>query len=141
VRRILDAGRISGSAKNRPPWRFLVLGDRGLVDEVAQTVHAPPNLLGGPLVSAIVVGVKGPVRAAAQNMMLAASNQGVVSCPNGIANPGCLAELLGLEPDEQVQIVLSSGYPARPRDPEARPPEEWIRRADRRPLEEVARHL
>ena len=28
----------------------------------------------------------------------------------------------------QVQIVLSSGYPARPQDPEARPPEEWIRR-------------
>ncbi len=24
VRRILDAGRIAGSAKNRQPWRFLV---------------------------------------------------------------------------------------------------------------------
>ena len=103
MRRILDAGRIAGSAKNRPPWRFLVLGDRGLVDEVAQTVHAPPNLLGGPLVSAIVVSVKGPVAfdagRAAQNMMLAASNEGVVSCPDGIANPECLAELLGLEAD------------------------------------------
>ncbi len=32
-------------------------------------------------------------------------------------------------------------YPARPQDPEGRPPEEWIRRTDRRPLEEVARHL
>jgi nitroreductase len=38
VRRILDAGRIAGSAKNRQPCRFLVLGDRGLVDQVAQTV-------------------------------------------------------------------------------------------------------
>ena len=47
---MLDAGRIAGSAKNRQPWRFLVLADRGLVDQVAQTVHAPPNLLGAPLV-------------------------------------------------------------------------------------------
>ena len=46
VRRILDAGHIAGSAKNRPPWRFIVLGDRGLVDQVAQTVYAPPKLLG-----------------------------------------------------------------------------------------------
>jgi nitroreductase len=133
------------ASKNRQPWRFLVLGDRGLVDQVAQAVYAPPNLLGAPLVIAIVVGGKGPVAfdagRAAQNMMLAAWNEGVVSCPNGIANPESVAELLALEADEQVGIVLSFGYPARPRDPEARPPEEWIRRADRRPLEEVARHL
>ncbi len=61
VRRILDAGRIAGSAKNRQPWRFLVLGDRGLVERVAETVYAPPNLLGAPLVIAIVVSGKGPV--------------------------------------------------------------------------------
>jgi len=93
-----------------------VLADRGLVDQVAQTVHAPPNLFGAPLVIAIVVSGKGPVAfdtgRAAQNMMLAAWNEGVVSCPNGIANPESLGELLGLEADEQVQIVLSFGYPA-----------------------------
>ena len=58
LRRILDAGRIAGSSKNRQPWRFLVLGDRGLVDQVAQTVYAPPNLLGAPLVIAIVVSAR-----------------------------------------------------------------------------------
>ena len=121
------------------------LGDRGLVAQVAQIVYAPPSLLGAPLVIAIVVSGKGRVAfdagRAAQNMMLAAWNEGLVSCPNGIASPESLAELLGLEADEQVQIVPSFGHPGRPRDPQARPPEEWIRRADRRPLEEVARHL
>jgi hypothetical protein len=50
---------------------------------------------------------------AAENMMLAAWKEGVVSCPNRIANPDSLAELFGLEADEQVQVVLSVGYPAR----------------------------
>ena len=58
LRRILDAGRIAGSAKNRQPWRFSVLGDRGLVDQVAEAVHAPPNPLGAPLVIAIVLSGK-----------------------------------------------------------------------------------
>lgn len=145
VRRIIDAGRIAGSSKNRQPWRFLVLGDRGLVDRVAKTVYAPSNLLRGRLVIAIVLSGKGPVAfdagRAAQNMMLAAWNEGIVSCPNGIADPERVAELLELDEGEKVAIVLSFGYPARPRNPEARPPEEWIRRADRRPLEEVARQL
>ena len=93
---------------------------------------------------AIVLSGKGPVAfdagRAAQNMMLAAWNEGVVSRPNGIANPESLAEPLGLTADEQVRIVLSFGYPARAR-PGGAPTEEWIGRADRRPLEELARHL
>ena len=44
---IFDAGGIAGNAKDRQPWRFLVLGDHGLVEEVAQTICAPPNVLGG----------------------------------------------------------------------------------------------
>jgi nitroreductase len=91
VRRSLDAGRIAGGAKNRQPWRFLVLGDRGLVDQVAQTVYASPDLLGAPRVMANCGQRQGPVAfdagRAAQNVMLAAWNEGVFSCPNGIANP------------------------------------------------------
>lgn len=74
LRRILDAGRVAGSSKNRQPWRFLVLEDRRLVEQVAQIVYAPSNLLGAPLVIAIGVSRKGPVAfdagRAAQNMML-----------------------------------------------------------------------
>jgi hypothetical protein len=79
VSRIPYAGRIAGGAKNRQPWRFLVLGEHRLVDQVAQTVYAPPNLLGAPLVIAIVVSGQGPVAfdagRAAQNTMLAAWNR------------------------------------------------------------------
>lgn len=144
VRRILDAGRLAGSARNRQPWRFFVLEDRQLVERVAETVYVPGNVLGARLVVAIVTRGGGPgfdAGRAAQNMMLAAWNEGVVSCPNGMPDAERTAEALGLDAEERPAIVLSFGYPAKPRDPEARAPEEWSRRAQRKPLEEVVRRL
>jgi hypothetical protein len=47
------------------------------------------------------------------------------------------ANVLGLGEDETVVNILSFGYPAKPRDPQSRPAEEWIRRAKRKPREEV----
>ena len=70
-------------------------------------------------------------------MMLAASNDAIGSCPNGIADAARLQAAVGHGDDEQVATVLTFGYPERPRDPERRLPEEWIARADRLPYEEV----
>ena len=47
VRRILEAGRIAGSSRNRQPWRFLVAGDPGVRGRVAEVVFAPGNVRGG----------------------------------------------------------------------------------------------
>jgi nitroreductase len=97
------------------------------------------------LVVALVVSGRGPLDfdagRAAQNMMLAAWNDGVVSCPNGLPDPAPVGELLGLGDGERVAIVLSFGFPHGARDPAARTPEQWAARADRRPLEEVAERL
>jgi nitroreductase len=64
-------------------------------------------------------------------------SRGVGSCPNGTSDPDGAKEVLGLGADESVAIILSFGYPARAIDPEKRSPEEWIERADRKPLDEV----
>jgi nitroreductase len=140
-RRILEAGRIAGSSRNRQARRFVVVRDGALRDEVAESVYAPDNVRGAALVVAVVVGAKGPTSfdagRAAQNMMLAASNEGIGSCPNGIADGARLQVAVGHTDDEQVATVLTFGYPARPRDPERRSPEEWIAKADRKPYEEV----
>jgi nitroreductase len=139
VRRILDAGRIAGSAVNRQPWRFVVLADPGLKAQVAETLYAPATVLGAKLAIALVVeGSPGfDAGRAAQNMMLAAWNEGVTSCPNGMPDNRKTSELLGLGEEEHVLNVLAFGYPARSRDPEKRAAEEWIARAKRKPFEEV----
>jgi nitroreductase len=141
ARRILEAGRVAGSSKNRQARRFVVLRDPALVERAAGCVYAPDNVLGAALVVAVVVGGKGPTSfdagRAAQNMMLAASTEGIGSCPNGIADAAALREVLGHDDGEQVATVLTFGYPAKPRDAERLTPEEWIERADRKPYEEI----
>ena len=140
-RRILEAGRMSGSSRNRQPWRFVVLEQRETVERAAEAVWAADNVLGAALVVGLIVTGKGPVSfdggRAAQNMMLAAWNDGVGSCPNGISDAAAMGEALGLRDDDHFAVVLTFGYPAREIDVDSRTPEEWIARADRRPLEEI----
>ena len=76
---------------------------------------------------------------AAQNMLLAAWNEGVSACPNGLADRDAAHVALGLGEDESTAIVLTFGRPQRARDPESRSPEEWSARANRRPLSDVVR--
>ena len=133
-RRILDAGRLAGSARNRQAWEFVVVSDpTGL----AETVYEPTNLLGAALVVALV-GTGGlDFGRAAQNMMLAAWDEGVVSCPNGIRDAAAAEAILGGEP----VLILSFGYPETPRDPTAGSGEEWSERANRKPLDELVRRV
>jgi nitroreductase len=74
-------------------------------------------------------------------MMLAAWNEGVTSCPNGMPDADKTAELLPLGEDERPVNILSFGYPARPRDPESRSADEWIARVNRKPRDEVVQRI
>lgn len=144
VDRILDAGRLAGSAVNRQPWTFVVVEDEERKQRLAETVYAASNVLGAALVIAIVTEGGGSpldVGRAMQNMMLVAWNDGVASCPNGMPDPAAAAEALGLEGNLQPVNVLSFGYPRRPQNPQDRGAEEWSRDANRRPREEVVRRL
>jgi nitroreductase len=144
-RRILDAGRVAGSSRNAQSRRFVVVTDPGKRERLADAVYASGNVRGAALIVAIVAWGRGPtafdVGRAAQNMMLAAWEDGVGSSPNGIASPDQVAELLELSDDERVVIVLTFGYPARARDPKRHSATEWSARADRKPLDELVQRL
>jgi len=132
--RILDAGRVSGSSRNTQRWEFVVV--EAARRELADAVYAPHNVATAALVIALVGDAGGfDVGRASQNMMLAAWNDGVVSCPNGIRDPETAARICGGE----VKMILSFGYAAKPRDVNVRSADEWSARAKRAPLDELVR--
>jgi nitroreductase len=112
-----------------------------VLNDAAKCVFVPTNVSTAALAVAIVIGARGPAgfdaARAAQNMMLAAWNDGVGSCPNGVSEPDELARLLELHDPERVATIASFGYPAREVDPARRSPEEWIAAADRKPFDEI----
>ncbi|HEY8107736.1 MAG TPA: nitroreductase family protein [Gaiellaceae bacterium] len=135
--RILDGGRLSGNSRNRQRWEFVVVSG-GEKDRLAEAVYAPENVGSAALVVAIV-GEAGAFDSGrcAQNMMLAAWGDGVVSCPNGIRDADAAAAICGGE----VRAIVSFGYPARPRDLTSHTAEEWSARANRKPLSELVREV
>ena len=141
VQRILEAGRVAGSARNRQPWRFIVVESADRREQVANAVYAPENVLGAKLVLAIVSSGGMDTGRCAQNMMLTAWNDGVASCPNGIADADAARAALGLGGDEQVGTVLTFGYPASGHTGERRSAEEWLERANRKSLDELVERI
>jgi nitroreductase len=144
-REILDAGRLAGSSKNSQPWRYVIVESVERRERLAELVYEPGNVRGAQLVVAVAVSGKGPVSfdagRCAQNMLLAAWGLGVGSSPNGMPDRAAVAELLGLREGEEPAIVLTFGYPAKPRDPSGRSAEEWSARARRKPLDELVERV
>jgi len=130
-RRILDAGRVAGSSKNRQKWSFVVIRDDAAIERTARSVWEPSNVAHAAFVVAIVThgGPGMDAGRAAQNMMLAAWALGIGSCPNGVADRETMDGLLGIGAEDQIATVLTFGYPARRRDPGRHTPEEWVARA------------
>jgi nitroreductase len=135
-RRILEAGRIAGSSQNKQARELVVV--EHAKDELAGAVYMSRNVSAAPLVVAIVGDAGGvDIGRAAQNMMLAAWNDGVVSCPNGIRDAELASRICGGD----VKLVLSFGYPAKDWDANAHSAEEWLARAKRKPFDDVVRRV
>lgn len=143
LHRILQAGRMAGSAKGLEPVRFVVIRELLQKLAIAACGNFTPHLPGAAVVVALVLepemGVvgtplthfRGPFDAgrAAQNMMLAAWDEGVGSCPASMHDAVAAAKVLGLPEGYTVANTVAFGYPAHLPDParQARP---------RKPLEE-----
>lgn len=133
LRRILQAGRMTPSSKNAEPNRFIVVDDPGMRQELAALSPIAGWLANAPLIIVIAQILEHPFDAgrAAQNMMLAAYDDGVGSCPAHLPE-GEVARLLGIPGELFPNRVIGFGAIDPERD---RPPRAVARK--RLPLEDL----
>jgi nitroreductase len=136
LRRILQAGRMTGSSKNREPNRFLVVRDRARVAAIAALGPHARWVADAAAVIVLVQTERHEFDAGrcAQNMMVAAWGEGIGSCPAHV-DESALATLLGVPAELHVNRIVAFGYvdPAR-----AAAPRSVARR--RLPLDELTHH-
>ena len=123
--RILQAGRMAGSAKDAQPVRLIVLRDPDRKRELALCGRFTPHVVQSAVTIAVVllpeegkVGgpfaiFRGPFDAgrAAQNMMIAAWAEGIASCPASMHEAERAREVLGLPEGHVVANAIAFGYP------------------------------
>lgn len=135
--RILQAGRMAGSAKNLESNRLIVVTDQAVKDALADAGDFS-SWIGS---SAAVIGFASPTDAhrlfdvgrQAQNMMIAAHADGVGTCPVTLQHPDRMREAIGLPDDWVMPMMITLGYPVadHPDSPLKRP---------RVSLDELVRH-
>ena len=117
VRKILEAGRLTGSAMNLQPWHFIVIQDRETLRRLGASARSGSYTADAPL--AIVIAVERTGYAvsdgsrAIQSMVLAAWAEGVGS--NWVGFVGGLDSVkaaLGIPATLDVLAILPFGYPA-----------------------------
>src|SRR5215467_14340908 len=135
VRRIVEAGRLTGSGMNSQPWHFIAVRDRTALRRLGELVSSGPYVAAAPL--AIVVAIAktrfavSDASRAIQSMLLTAWSDGVGSNWVGFGGLDKVTALLGIPSALDVLAILPFGYPA-----------ERIGRGkkNRKPLGSVAHH-
>jgi nitroreductase len=133
LRRILQAGRMTGSSKNREPNRFVVVRDPARLGAIAALGRQARWLAGAAVLVAIVQTERHEYDAGrcAQNMMLAAWGDGIGSCPAHVPEAE-LGALLRVPAGLHVNRVIGFGYI----DPDRSGPPKSVGRR-RLPIEEL----
>lgn len=117
IRRIVEAGRLTGSSKNLQPWHFIVVEHRETLRRLGGLARTGPYTADAAF--AVVVAVDetrfsvSDASRAIQSMILTAWSDGVGS--NWVGFQGGLTEikaLLGIPAAIDVLAILPFGYPA-----------------------------
>lgn len=124
LRRILQAGRMAGSSKNTQPVRLIALRDRDWIREVAECGKFSDPLKAATAAIAICCAPDGSdfdAGRAAQNIMVAAWNEGIASCPTSVHDQDCGRGKLELPQDVEdpntgrkgwrVVVIIALGHP------------------------------
>jgi nitroreductase len=150
IERITEAGRISPSACNGQPWKFIVVNDPELVNEIALAASAKLLKMNTFVEQAKVIivivregtnmtsNIGGTVKAkdyslidigiAAENICIQAEAEGLGSCIVGWFDEKMLRKLLSIPRTKRVELLITLGYSeAEQRTKKRKPKEEVIR--------------
>ena len=121
VEALVDSARRAGSGHNRQPWTFVAVSDPDRRLELAEFGSYTTPLRNAPL--GIVLAVDGSdtryrhehnvfdCGRAAQNLMLAAADRGLGTCPQGFGEREGAHEFLGLPEERRVLMGFAVGHP------------------------------
>jgi nitroreductase len=120
IARILDAARLAPSARNTQPWRFVVVQGREAVEALVSSVFLEHNQVvkKAPVVIIVCANPSDDVYylfdvgLAVENMLLAATDLGLVTHPMAAVNEGKLREALGIPSEVKFVIATPLAYPA-----------------------------
>jgi len=116
LQRILQAGRMAGSAKNQQLNRLVVVTDAADRTALAECGRFADWIPAAPVVVVFVVPKEGgrafDIGRMAQNMMVAAQGMGLASCPVTFHHQDCVRERLGFPEDHEAPMGIGIGHPA-----------------------------
>jgi nitroreductase len=116
LRKVLEAGRLAPSASNRMPWRFIVVKDPKNRREIGDSGTYGRFISESPVV---IVGCGDKSSSwhivdtsiALQNMVLAATGEGIGTCWIGSFDEGKVKELLKIPDNFSVIALIAMGFP------------------------------
>ena len=118
VRRIVEAGRLTGSGMNRQPWQFIVVRDSDTLHRLGALASSGPYVAQAPLAIAVATDKSrfavSDASRAIQSMLLTAWADGVGSNWVGFGGLEKAKALLDIPANLDVLAILPFGYPARP---------------------------
>jgi nitroreductase len=141
---ILEVARWSGSSRNRQPWNFIVVRERGDLQRLAELAPNAKHVAGAAVAIAIAMGGDNTEwdaydeGRAAERILIAANALGLgagIGWAIESVRPQ-VAQFLGLTPPVFVRTIISLGHPTEAaRQPKSAPG------TARRPLKDLVREL
>ena len=118
LRRVLQAARMAGSAKNAQVNRLVVVSEKADLERLAKCGKFADWVASAPVVIAFAVPTEGgrpfDYGRMAQNMMVMANSLGLASCPMTFHDEACAREVLGLPDDRRAPMGVAVGRPGPP---------------------------
>jgi len=116
VRKIVEAGRLTGSAMNLQPWHFIVIQDRDTLRQLGALARSGPYIAQAPLAIVVAVDKTGyavsDASRAIHSMLLVAWSEGVGSNWVGFGGLDEVKTLVGAPARLELLAILPLGYPA-----------------------------